>query len=925
MPSPALLIITESHALADDLNARLAFLKYPAASVHENGPSALERISQSPPDFILIDTALRNESGGFELARQIHLQWRLPLAFLVDALDRRTARLAQLAEPCGFVFKPVDNVELNFLIQCALAKHRERAPLRTLRIRLEKFDHCLLNLGTDHGANINRLTALCGELLEASCALYNRLKDGKILALGHWRTPPGFIEPNSAEGQICYDVIRNHQDAPVFITDLAKTGYAQSDPNVRACNLKTYLGRAVKCEGRAVGALCVLYPTDYQPSEDDQRILGLIASAIGNEDLRMQTGARYFQSQQVMRLVIDNIPQRVFWKDRDLLFLGCNQPFAEDAGFEHPDGLIGKTDFDLAWRDLAEAYQADDHWVIEHNAARYNYEEQQLQANGRRLWVKTSKAPLRDASGQVIGVLGTYEDITERRRAELALRTSEERYRQIVETAEEGIWLVDCDWKTTFVNAKLCQLLGWEPGEIQRRHFFDFIDKGEFPPRLDKGVVRERGDVISREVKFVRRDGQEFWALVSVSRMTNESGQFIGALIMATDITERKHLEEKLRHAQKMEAMGQLAGGVAHDFNNILTSFIMNIYLLKKDVSLAGNSRDLLTDIDSDAKRAANLTRQLLLFSRRQTMQFKPVDLNETVGNLLKMLGRLLGEHITMEFHPASHPNWIEADVGMIEQVLVNLCVNARDAMPRGGRLSIATQRMEVGAEPPRAQAEARPGTYVCLSVQDTGCGMSEAMLKRLFEPFFTTKAEGKGTGLGLATVYGIVKQHHGWVEVASVLKQGSTFRVCLPAFAMTLPVAETTAGASAPAGGKETILLVEDESVVRGTVKLCLKQNGYAILEAQHGEEALAVWKKHQAAIRLLFTDMVMPGGMSGLELAEKLVREKPALSVIIGSGYNELMVRQGIPARPGFQFLSKPYEPEQMLEAIRKGLDTH
>lgn len=255
--------------------------------------------------------------------------------------------------------------------------------------------------------------------------------------------------------------------------------------------------------------------------------------------------------------------------------------------------------------------------------------------------------------------------------------------------------------------------------------------------------------------------------------------------------------------------------------------------------------------------------------------------------------------------------------------MLVNLCINARDAMPTGGQLRIDTHPVDLDEATARLQAEARPGRFVRLSVADTGSGMNETMLKRVFEPFFTTKEEGKGTGLGLATVYSIVKQHRGWVEVVSAVQAGTVFRVFLPAGA---PAGSRPTAASTlplPVGGHETILLVEDEPVVRQTVTICLRQYGYTILAAQDGGEALALWERHRAAINLLFTDMVMPGGMSGLELAERLKRERPDLKVIVGSGYSELMARQSLPNHPGFTFLPKPYEPEPLLAGVRQALD--
>lgn len=919
--SHAMLLISDSDALAKELGSHLAVLGHPPL-VSCDRAAVPERLAQPPPSLVFWDVTSQAMTEDFPLVTQIRLHWRKPIVLLVKKLTRDITRLAALAESSSFLMVPLDVEEIGFQLENWARRRRESSPLHRLRAQLEKIDRCFPTLGMDHVANIHRLTALCGELLDGSMALYNRLQHDRLYAVGQWGTPPGFKTGETAQGHICHTVLQQHPHEVVYLPNLPGTPYAQSDPAIIAMGFKAYLGRAVHCGGVAAGTVCVLYNRDYQPTVDDLRILSILAAAIGNEDMRLLSAERDYQSQQMMRFIIDNIPQRVFWKDRQLRFLGCNQPFATDAGCLDPRDVAGKNDFDMAWKHMAESYRADDQWVIAHNQSRMNYEEQQTQTGGRSRWVRTCKAPLRNVNGEVIGVLGTYEDITERRLAEQALRLSEERYRLIVETAEEGIWMVDRAWRTTFVNRKLCEWLGWPASELQGKPLFNFLNQEGSALELEPSAVREQGNVISREVKFLRRDGKELWTLVSLSRMANEAGEFTGALLMATDITQRKQLEGQLRHSQKIEAMGQLAGGVAHDFNNILTSFIMNIYLLKKSTPLSGKAGALLADIENDARRAANLTRQLLLFSRRQPMEFKTVDLNETVANLLKMLGRLLGEHIAIEFKPVDQPLWIEADVGMIEQVIMNLCVNARDAMPQGGRLAITSQRKDIDIEMPLPNPEAHPGQFACLTVADTGCGMSQAMLKHMFEPFFTTKAEG--TGLGLATAYGIVKHHHGWVEVESTLGIGTIFRVWIPLGNPATSADGTPAVSTMPMGGKETILLVEDEQVVRQSVKMCLQQNGYHIIEAENGDEALALWKKSRANVRLLFTDMVMPGGISGVDLANRLTQDQPKVKVIIGTGHSDVIARQGLPEKPGWSLLAKPYEPETLLAAIRQALDT-
>jgi signal transduction histidine kinase/CheY-like chemotaxis protein len=389
------------------------------------------------------------------------------------------------------------------------------------------------------------------------------------------------------------------------------------------------------------------------------------------------------------------------------------------------------------------------------------------------------------------------------------------------------------------------------------------------------------------------------------------------------DVTERLSLEAQLRQSQKMESVGQLAAGVAHDFNNMLTVIQGHAGMLLAK-SAAPKLRDPIQAIFFAAERAAGLTRQLLMFSRKNVMQPKQLDLREIVGNISKMLQRLLGETITLEFSPPLEIPLVQADAGMIEQILMNLAVNARDAMPKGGSLLITTSLVEIGAEYVSKHPEARQGSFVCLTVTDTGCGMDEATMSRIFEPFFTTKEVGKGTGLGLATVYGIVKQHEGWIEVASQPTAGTTFIVYFPA--ITAPVASKAPNAAAETTvprGTETILVVEDEPVLRDMAHVILEDCGYRILEARSGVEALQIWKLHGGSIDLLLTDMIMPEGISGMDLAQRLLKMDPSLRVVFASGYSMDDMDTDFVRNGHATFLQKPYTHISLAQTVRACLD--
>jgi signal transduction histidine kinase len=382
--------------------------------------------------------------------------------------------------------------------------------------------------------------------------------------------------------------------------------------------------------------------------------------------------------------------------------------------------------------------------------------------------------------------------------------------------------------------------------------------------------------------------------------------------------------EEQFRQAQKMEAFGQLAGGVAHDFNNILTviqgnAAILQARLPQEDERALASSVEIVKAVE----RAANLTRQLLTFSRRQPIQAKDLDLNEVVANMTKMLQRLIGEHIALEAHYAPGGAPIHADSGMMEQVLMNLAINSRDAMPKGGRLILRTQTVLVSNEDALTQVKARAGEFVCLSVSDTGSGIAAEHLPHIFEPFFTTKEVGKGTGLGLATVFGIVEQHQGWIQTESQLNSGTTFRIFLPRPAKGMAAVTKADTSFIVRGGTETILIVEDDLAVRNLMRTLLQQQGYRVFEAASGVAALKIWKEHQAEIHLLLADVVLPEGISGRDLADRMKSEKPALKIVFCSGHTDDALGKDSTLRNDPNFMEKPLRAHKFLQKVRERLN--
>ena len=509
-------------------------------------------------------------------------------------------------------------------------------------------------------------------------------------------------------------------------------------------------------------------------------------------------------SRDLLRSVVENIPIRVFWKDAELRYLGCNRVFARDAGMPRPEDLIGKDDFQMAWRAQAQLYRDDDKRVMDSGLPKLNFEEAQNTPDGRSIWLRTSKVPLRDAGGRILGLLGIYDDITEHKRKE----------------------------------------------------------------------------------------------------------------------AEREKLQSQLIQAQKMESVGRLAGGVAHDFNNML-SIILGNAKLAMNISKPGDpQRENLEEILKAAGHSAEIIRQLLAFARKQIIDPKIIDLNDAVESMLKMLRRLIGEDIDPEWRPYPGLWPVRMDPSQIDQILANLCVNARDAIDGVGRITIETANMNLDENYCADREGFIPGDFVQLAVSDSGCGMDKKTLANLFEPFFTTKSPGKGTGLGLATVYGIVKQNNGFINVYSEPGKGTTFKVYLPRHAEEVSAITDQDLLIIAQGNREVVLVVEDDEAILKLARRMLAGLGYSVLEASTPSLALNLAEKHTGAIRLLLTDVIMPE-MNGRDLAGRLRASHPEFKVLFMSGYTaDVIAHHGV-LEEGVHFIQKPFSIRALALKIKRVLE--
>jgi PAS domain S-box-containing protein len=517
----------------------------------------------------------------------------------------------------------------------------------------------------------------------------------------------------------------------------------------------------------------------------------------------------------------------------------------------------------------------------------------------------------------------TSLQIAELAQANKSLTLSEQRFsRAFYESPFPSAIQNFADKRFVDVNQKLAEMAGLERGDMIGRTPAE-LSLWEKPALADQWYEALARQEPVREQEAGLRAGKNLVREMRVTLSPLELDGQLHVLLLSQDVSERALLERQLRQAQKMEAIGQLAAGVAHDFNNILTVIQGHAGLVLLKLESGSAQCASLEQISQAAGRASTLVRQLLMFSRKQVMQFRHLDINETLGNTIKMLERLVGEHVQIEYRTHTPLPAIRADNSMIEQIAMNLAVNARDAMPNGGRLSISTSLQTIHRAPTPMDPERRDGDFICLTFSDTGTGMDTQILGRIFEPFFTTKPAGKGTGLGLSTVFGIVRQHNGWLEVESKTGLGTTFRIYLPASKQPVDKAEVVID-TALRSGRETVLVAEDEETLRQMVVQVLRFQGYTVLEAASGRDALEVWEQSRRPIDLLLTDMVMPGGIMGGELAERLSIHCPRLKVIYTSGYSPGMAGKDASLLRRRNFLAKPYSISKLAQFVRECLDS-
>jgi PAS domain S-box-containing protein len=862
--------------------------------------SGLETMVRNQHDICLVDYRLGARNGIELLRAAIDRGCEAPIILLTGQGEKEVDIEAMKAGAADYLVKgQLDAGLLERSIRYSIERKRSAAVAAAEQARLAAF-------GADIGLTLTRRDSL--EVILGHCASamvqYLNAAHARIwivegddqqlklqAAAGKLGDTQTLHKPIAIESA--------HITRPTIFNDLTTGAHAAGLDHewLKREQIVAYAGYPLVLEDRPVGVMSLFSRVPLTDATLQE--MGSVAHGIALYIERKRSAEALGLSEFKYRSVVENIKEVIFQVNEAGCWTFLNPAWTEITGFKLKDTL---------GTPVAEYVHPEDrerHWdlfqqLILRKQSYFRDETRYLATDGTFRWVEVYAQPTLDSN--VFGTSGTIRDITERKRAEAEI----EKLAAFVRLNPDPVMELAADGTLSYLNPaarEMARTLGLEDPE---------------------GILPRDAATMARECLRLgySKSGQE----VSINGRTLTWSLFpiVSAQVVhcyGTDVTERTNLEQQLRHAQKLESIGQLAAGVAHDFNNILTIIQGHADRLVEKCKDDEPLSEPLNQISAAAKRASSLTRQLLMFSRKQVMQSRVIDLNAVLGNLAKMLNRLIGDNIALETKYARDLPPIEADPGMCEQIVLNLCVNSRDAMPKGGQLLITTSAVTIDSAYVNQHPEARTGAFVALSVTDTGCGMSRETLERIFEPFFTTKEVGKGTGLGLATVYGIVKQHQGWIDVSSEINLGTTFKIYIPATSKPID-ASREKPAEKVQGGHETILLVEDEPVLRELAKIILHDYDYEVLEACSGVEAVKIFEEHNGNIDLLLTDMVMPEGMSGRELAQELKSRKPELKVIYTSGYSSDVMGEDAELRD-VKFLQKPYPPPRLAQVVRECLD--
>jgi two-component system cell cycle sensor histidine kinase/response regulator CckA len=943
-----------------------------------DGAEALTVIRAERPDLVIADV-LMPTMDGYELVRQLRADPAIAGTAVIFYTAHYHEREAQsLAQSCGVSYiltKPADPEVVLRIVEQALGLSApppvpppvefDREHLRLLTDKLSatvdelRFSnerlHALVDISVQLASERN-----LARMLNDFCQAARDLIGGRYAVVGvaeedeerlrYWFTsglePQAWagLEPIAARQGVLGQLMAERR--PRRLRDLQEGDCPPVFP--RQLAVRSFLGVPLMSPLHVYGWICLADKLGAEEfSDEDERLLGILAALMGRvyengryaamaHQRAVELEAEVAERQRVaeaLRVSEEHLRQAleasrmVAWNweprtDRSVLsanareIIGCDQDQLVNAheGFE----LVHPADRERHRTLIRGAKERCSSYTAEFRVIRPD--------NGRTIWLEDRGNVQCNREDRVVSMSGVLHDITERKAAEEARRQSDLRFRAIFHQTFELVALLRPDGSILEVNQTALDFRGLRSAEVVGLPIWEtpWLDISEEARQQVREAVAAaaNGSFVRQELIVLDRNRQTHTFDFSMKPVRDEDGTVELLIGEARDITEYKQLEQQYLQAQKMEAVGQLAGGVAHDFNNLLTVIGGFSEMIHQSMPATDARRPLIEEVKKAGERAAILTRQLLAFSRKQVIQPRLLDLNAVIADAQKMLARLIGEDVELRFIPANDLGRTKADAGQIEQVLMNLAVNARDAMPHGGKLIVQTRNTVIDGDCVQQHHDVKPGAYILIEVSDTGTGMTAEVQARIFEPFFTTKEVGKGTGLGLATVYGIMKQNGGQVLVYSEPGRGTTFK-------LYFPQAQEAGGPARPSGvvrtsrpGTETVLLVEDEQMIRSMVRTILQANGYTVLEAGNGAEALRLAEQQAGPIHLLLADVVMPR-MSGRDLAEHLRVARANMRVLFMSGYaGAVLAHHGI-LEEEIHFLQKPFTTETLLRAIREVLD--
>ena len=858
-------------------------------------PIELEGITDGPVVRLASDTCLRTRSGR-------HLPVDVTTSCIRDDLDRPSGIVSVFRDASGQ--RNAALVALNGEIAVAAAQD--------LSLR-DMLHACTESLVRHLNVAFARIWTLdqAGENLElqASSGMYTHL-DG-----AHGRVPVGKLKI----GRIA------KERRPHLTNDVLRDERVSDPAWARREGMVSFAGYPLLVNERLVGVMAMFSRQTMQ--ESVLGALSFVANAVAVAIERKVTEAERDGLLAMLRMQIERMPLAYVLLDGDHRIQDWN-PAAEKMFGYTKNEVLGHDPFDdLAppserdrLRTLVQGLHADDKGAHSINQNRTK--------DGRTITCEWLNTPLTNPDGKVIGVLCLAEDITERQKLEDEVHQARQRLEAIVASSPAVLYRLAGpnpeSLELTWIGENVTEMLGYGLDDVMKPMWWQERVHPEDLPAVSAQIGTEllSGGRLAQEYRFRHQNGAYRWVRSEMRLLRGVAAHLVEVVGSWSDITDRKKLEEQFRQAQKMEAVGQLAGGVAHDFNNLLTVISGYSQLLLRSPELDDSRKGLVREIGKAGERAASLTRQLLAFSRKQVLEPKVLDLNALITEQKKMLSRLIGEDIELVTVLDPHVHNVKSDPGQLEQVIMNLVVNARDAMPHGGRLTLETHNVVLDETYTRLHAGLQPGSYAMVAVADTGHGMPAETLEHVFEPFFSTKDLGRGTGLGLATVYGIIKQSGGHVAVYSEVGIGTTFKIYLPSIAEPFSADEPAPDELTMPAGTETILLVEDEDAVRAIARHALESCGYRVVEAKNGAEALSRCEEHEGPIHLVVTDVVMPG-MAGRALVDRLRVLRPDTRVLYVSGYtDDAVIRQGV-LQAETAFLQKPFTPYALSAKVRAVLD--